>query len=59
MKAINACKFDQLQFFVDELQPLLHHKAIDERLTQFAMLAHTQWDMAAEGSRTGSWELVS
>jgi len=51
MAAISACKFDTLQFFVDELQPLSHYKAIEERLNQFATLVPfskgSRWDVAA------------
>ena len=33
------CKYDHLQFFVDELKPLSHYKAIEERLNAFAKAA--------------------
>ena len=32
------CQYDHLQFFVDGLKPLVHYKAIEERLTSFAKL---------------------
>ena len=31
-----ACRYDHLQFFVDELQPLSHYKAIEDRLNELA-----------------------
>lgn len=33
-----ACRYDHLHFFVDELQPLVHYKAIEDRLNEFARL---------------------
>jgi hypothetical protein len=32
------CQYDHLQLFVDGLKPLVHYKAIEERLTSFAKL---------------------
>ena len=34
--AIKECRYDHLQFFVDGLKPLVHYKAIEERLNQLA-----------------------
>ena len=33
-----GCKYDHLQFFVDDLRPLSHYKAIEDRLNEFARL---------------------
>ena len=33
-----SCKYDHLQFFVDDLRPLSHYKAIEDRLNEFARL---------------------
>jgi len=33
-----GCKYDHLQFFVEDLRPLSHYKAIEERLNEFARL---------------------
>jgi hypothetical protein len=35
---LGGCKYDHLQFFVDELRPLSHYKAIEDRLNEFARL---------------------
>ena len=35
---VTTCRYDHLQFFVDDLQPLAHYKAIEERLNKFAKL---------------------
>jgi len=43
---IAECRYDHLQFFVDELQPLAHYKAIEDRLNSFAQLVPR-----VEGSR--------
>ena len=41
-----ACRYDHLQWFVDDMQPLSHYKAIEDRLNQFARLG-TSSDTAA------------
>ena len=42
-----ACRYDHLQWFVDELQPLSHYKAIEDRLNEFARLGTTSDTVAA------------
>ena len=52
-----TCKYDHLQFFVDNLQTLSHYKAIEDRLNEFAMRmpkpdgSPTDVDAASPGSR--------
>ena len=36
LPVLTSCQYDHLQFFVDELKPLSHYKAIEERLNEFA-----------------------
>ena len=36
MPGISACRYDHLQFFVDDLKPLAHYKALEARLNDLA-----------------------
>ena len=49
MQAITACSFDHLQFFVDDLKPLSHYKAIEDRLNKFGAKCPFKhgWDVDA------------
>ena len=37
-----SCRYDHLQIFVDNIQPLSHYKAIEDRLNEFASRVPTQ-----------------
>ena len=39
-----AIHYDHLQFFVDELKPLAHYKAIEKDLNEFAALSKKRYE---------------